>query len=331
MVGHKRALRCFILILLTGAASHAQADLLFEGYAKVLLGGKHVGYAIQRYEFDVKKKEFLATTFLKTKPDSGNLTESTQARASADLKPLSYKYTSAVGDKAKLIDAKFSGDNMTLTIVEGGSRRVLPARKIPKGTFLSNYLGYVMLQSKGGMKTGVKYNYKAIAEEDGGLYDGEAFIKSEENMNGVAVFKILNTFMIGTPNKAEFISYVTAKGEVIGTRSPVQDITTELVGTMQEATSGLPVNNNTLTQLFGGIPQGQENAVARKSGGAPLGASSPTKSDDTKATPTKSKQDVLKGAPSNETEVSPKKEGVPQGQGITVKGATPAPAQKIEQ
>ena len=136
MVVFRRSIKCLgtirtVLLVATLAsvtiagAARANADVLFEGYAKVMLGSKHVGYAIQRYDFDNKKKEFLATTFLKTKPEAGNLTESTQARATASFKPISYKYTSAVGDKAKLIDASFTGDKMTLTIVEGGKRRDL--------------------------------------------------------------------------------------------------------------------------------------------------------------------------------------------------------------
>jgi hypothetical protein len=291
-------------------ASTAQSQLLFEGYSKVYLGSKHVGYVIQRFEFDQKKKEFLATNFLKTDLAGNNVTESTQSRASATLKPLSYKYTSAAGDKVKIIDATFKGDTMNATVIEGGKRKALPPQKLPTGAFLGNYLPYVMLQGKEGIKVGANYGYQAVAEEFAAVYTGQAFVKGEETFNGVPVFRVLSSFMIGTPMKSEYIFFVTAKGEIIGSKSPAQDISTEVVASLQEASAGLSVNNNHLKQLFGGIPAGLENAIARKSGGSPL-AAPPTK------------QQTLQGGATPSTE-SPKTEGVPGGQGLTIKGTVEA-------
>ncbi|MES2962446.1 MAG: hypothetical protein V4760_01055 [Bdellovibrionota bacterium] len=314
MVVFAPRLLCLILILAFAPLAHAQ--ILFEGYSKVMLGAKHVGFTIQRYEYDAKKKEFLATSFLKTSPDGGNITESTQSRASASLKPIGYKYTNATGDKVKMIDATFKGETMTLVIVENGQRKALPAKKLPKGVFLSNYLAYVMLQGKEGIKVGANYGYQAIAEEDGGLYTGQAFIKGEETYNGVQVYRVLNSFMIGTPAKAEYVSFVTAKGEVVGSRSPAQDLSTEVVSSIQEATAGLSVNNNHLKQLFGSMPSGLENPIARKSGGAPLGAAP-------------DKQKTLEGPDETKESASPKTEGVPGGKGITLKpDAEKAPQEK---
>lgn len=301
----------FVLVALA-VSPIARAQVLFEGYSKVLLGNKHVGFTVQRYEFDQKKKEFVATSFLKTGPEGGNITESTQSRASATLKPISYKFTSAAGDRVKLIDATFKNDTMSATVVENGQRKALPAKKLPKGVFLSNYLAYVMLQGKEGIKVGANYAYQAIAEEDGNIYTGQAFIKGEETYNGIQVYRVLNTFMIGTPQKAEFVSYVTSKGEVIGSRSPAQDLSTEVVASIQEATAGLSVNNNHLNQLFGGVPKGLENPIARKSGGAPLAAPA-------------DKKKTLEGAEAPKDETSPKTEGVPGGKGLIIKGQ-PAPS-----
>ncbi len=305
-------------ILISGA--NAEAQVLFEGYSKVLLGSKQVGFVIQRFEFDQKKKEFLATSFVKTNELGGNITESTQSRATATLKPLSYKYTSAAGDKVKLIDGTFKGDTMTIAVVENGKRKVLPAKKLPVGVFLANYLPYVMLQGKEGIKVGANYAYQAIAEEDGNVYTGQAYVKGEEVHNGIPVYRVLSTFMVGTPSKVEFVFFMTSKGEIVGSKQPMQGVSTALVANIQEATAGMSVNNNHLNQLFGGVPKGIENSVARKSGGEPL------------APP--SKQKTLEGAPPAEAATSPKTEGVPAGQGLILKGKSepavtesePAPA-----
>jgi hypothetical protein len=292
----------FSLAFLLASAPAARADILFEGYSKVLLDNVHVGYVVQRYEFDPKKKEFSTTYFLKTNAQAGNITESLKARADAGFKPIAYQYTELTGDSVRTIDATFKGDTMTAVIKDPKH----PTRKeqtlhktIPKGAFLSSFLGYVMLQGPEGIKKGAKYSYKAIAEEDGNLYDGEAYVSGQEMMNGVNAFKVLNTF-----KGAQFASWVTHKGEVIATRSPVQKIATELAPSVQEATAGHPLNSNSLSILFGSVPKGTENVVAKRGTEAPPPAPTPE---------------------------TAKKEGVPGGQGVIIKGAPPLPSGTSEE
>lgn len=304
---------CLILILSTFISQHARADVLFEGYSKIMLETTHIGYVIQRYDFNAKSKEFSTTYYLRTQPPANDVIESLKARADAGLKPLGYQYTELSGGKARTVDATFKNDMMTIAIVENGQRKTLAPKKVPKGAFLSSFLGYLMLQGKEGIKVGVKYNYQAIAEEDGGIYDGEAFIKAEETVNGVNAFKVLNTF-----KKTNFASHITSKGEIIDTLSPVQGISTQLVSSIQEATGGKSVNQNQLRQLFGAVPKGQENVIARRSGGTPLGGAEAV-APRTPPSPG-SKQKVLDGTASPE---AGKTEGVPGGKGIQIKGATP--------
>lgn len=297
----------FALALTVLWSRSASADVLFEGYSKVLLDGVHVGYVIQRYEFDAKKKEFVTAYYLKTNPAGGNITESLKARSSATMRPVAYQFTELVGDHAKIIDAQFKGEQMTAVINDGGKKQTLQ-KKIPKNAFLSSFLAYVMLQGKEGIKKGNKYTYQAVAEEDGNLYSGDAFISGEETVSGINAFKVLNTFK-GT----QFISYCTFKGEVVATKSPVQKITTELVAGVQEATKGLSLNSNALVQLFGSVPKGMENPVARRGPEAPA-ATAPAD-----AAAEKAKKLEATPPPGN----SPKTEGMPGGQGVMIKGVPP--------
>lgn len=93
------------------------------------------------------------------------------------------------------------------------------------------------------------------------------------------------TFKISNEFKgAKFISYVNEKGEVFATKSPAQSIATELVAQPSQATTGFPVPANIIKALFGDVPTGQKNEVSKKS-----------------------------HEPS-------KQEGVPQGQGLQLKG-----------
>ena len=292
VVVNRRSSRFFASLSLTLAflivAPIANADILFEGFSKVLLDNVHVGYVIQRYEFDSKKKEFATSYYLKTNAAGGGLTESLKARADSSFKPLGYQYTSAQADQTKTIDANFKGDVMTAVVHEGKKPEQLISKKIPKGTFLASFLGYVMLQGKEGIKKGVKYSYKAIAEEDGSIEDGQAFVSAEDTLKNINTFKVLNTF-----KHVEFASWVTAKGEVIATSSPVQKIETQLVATLQEATAGQAVNTNTISLLFGSLPKGKDNIIARRALEAP--------------------------APIADSQ----KAQIPAGKGIQVKGAPP--------
>jgi hypothetical protein len=319
----KRLIVRHLLLALIFVSSNAKAALLSESYSKVLLGGTHVGYTIQRYEFDQKKKEFIVTYFVKTGPTGGNLTESLKARSSSSLKPIAYQYTQLVGEKVKMLDATIANDTLSITVVENGQKKVLAPRKIPKDAFLASFLGYVMLQGKEGIKTGVRYSYQAIAEEDGQIYKGDAYIAAEEAVAGVPSYKVLNTFM-----NTNFIYWITPKGEFIASRSPVQQISTEVVPTIQEAVAGLSLNSATLTQLFGSVPKGEENAVAKLHQGAPLGApaaastltpgaASPTES------PRPTKQQILDGTATEKSNAVPgKKSGVPAGSGLQLKGGS---------
>lgn len=238
-------------------STSARADVLFEGYSKILSGGVHVGYAISRYEFDTKKKQFISTSFLKINEINGGITESLKAFAAEDLKPISYSYTSVVGTTTKIIDAKADGNKLNSTIKEGG--KVLKnSIDIPKGAFLSTFLVYVILKSPKGLSLDQKYNYSAIAEEDGKIEKGLAVVRNSETFKGLKAFRVLNEFK-GT----QFISYVTEKGEVLSTSSPVQSIGTELVASAAEATAKFQVSSALLNTLFGAVPEGKINTMTQ--------------------------------------------------------------------
>lgn len=248
------------LALLTSfmLARPAASAVLFEGWSKVLISGQHIGYVIQRYEFDAKKKEYKTISFLKTNNESGGLNDSLVARADAKFKPISYQHTSIANGKPTTIDAAFKGGKMIATVVEGKNKKTV-TNTLSKDTFLSAFLGYVMLQSKDGLKKGVKYSYSGVLEEKGIIAKGEAYISSQETVGGIPVFRILNTLDGG-----KFISLVTNKAEILGSISPTIGVQTDLVATMEEAVGPFGVNSAVLTQLFGSVPKGADNEISRR-------------------------------------------------------------------
>jgi hypothetical protein len=281
--------RISALALIIVFASIARAEVLFEGYSKIVSGETPVGYIISKYEFDAKTKRFISTYFLKTAGQGDEITESLKAYSNDELGPLSYEYTSIVGKKTKTIDAKFKGLKMTAEVKDNGKKKTIRT-DIKKGTFLSTFLVYLMLKSKEGLKTNSGYDYLAIAEEDAVAYKGEASVGKEESFLGLKAFKVQNKF-----KDVRFVSYVNERGEVLGTNSVSQGISTELVADPEKATKGFPLSPAILKNLFGEVPAGKNNLLAK----------------------------------SNETSTTTpgKQQGIPPGQGIQIKTQTSPPTE----
>lgn len=266
MVKYAKAflLQSTILLFIAVFCITTKAETLFEGYAKVISDGSHVGFFISKYEVDNKKKQWIAKTYLKTNAQAGNINERLTAVASDDMTPISYVYTSMTGevDKknavTKTIDAQFKKGKMTATITETGKPVQKISKDIPKGVFLSSFLVYVMGKSPKGLVVDTKYDYQAIAEEDASIEKGMAFIKNQEDFLGQKVFRILNDF-----KKNQFISYVNEKGEILSTRSPAIGISTELVAQPSIALGNLSMSAVIVKSIFGEIPLGINNEVAR--------------------------------------------------------------------
>lgn len=275
----------FIAVVCAFAFSTAHAEVLFEGYSKILSNGSPIGYTISKYEFNAKSKKFISTYFLKTSGQGMEITESLKAFANAELAPISYEYTSIVGKETKTIDAKFTGLKMTAQVRSNGKTQTI-RKDLPKGTFLSTFLVYLMLKSKDGLKTDSNYDYQAVAEEDAEVYKGQASVGKEEVFLGLKAFKVQNKF-----KDVRFISYVNERGEALGTSSAAQGVATELVADPAQATTGFPSSPIILKNLFGEVPIGKTNMLSKSANIQPTNPG--------------------------------KQQGIPQGQGIQIK-AEPA-------
>lgn len=268
-------------------SSFAQGEVLFEGYYKIKSNDSPIGYIISKYEFDAKSKKFISTYFLKTSGKGSEITESLKATANAELAPLAYSYTTVVGKETKTIDAKFVGQKMTAQVKTGKKTQTI-RKDLPKGTFLSTFLVYLMLKSKDGLKTDSSYDYQAVAEEDAEVYPGQAVVGKEESFSGLRAFKVQNKF-----KDVRFTSFVNERGEALGTNSQAQGISTELVADPAAATQGFPLSEAILKSLFGEVPAGKTNMLSKT-------------------------KDLVSPNPGKQL-------GIPQGQGIQLKTQPPAP------
>lgn len=241
----------------------AANKVMFEGYFKIMSEGKHVGYYIQKYELDPINKQFISTYFLRTNDKGGNISESIKAYSSDKLNPIKYQYTSLQGATSKTIDAnlrknKKNEDVLQVKINENGKLRV-SEQKVENGVIFSTFLIYLALQGKEGLKPGIKYDYKAIAEEDGKEASGELFIETEEKKLGLNTFKILNTF-----KREQYVNFVTSEGESVHSVSPKYNVAAELVADPATATTGHTFNQKSISLLFGEVPKGITNAISNQ-------------------------------------------------------------------
>lgn len=249
---------------ITARAEYVQ----FEGYYRLELQKKPIGYVIQRYEIDEKAKKIRSTYFLKTGPLGGNIQESLKAEAKMSetregktsetgFEPISYQYTGKIGDTFKSIDATFRKERMEITRTETGKQPRKELYKIPAKTTLSTFAGHKLLLE--GITVGKSTPYSAVAEEDGNSFNGSAKVVKEETFAGIPVYRIENKF-----RGESFISFVTHQGETVGTIVPQKDLVMVLVAKPEDATKGFEIPNKTIVLTFENIPAGKANALSRR-------------------------------------------------------------------
>jgi hypothetical protein len=298
----EKFLNLSLVCILTSFGVVSHAEILFEGYYKIEIEGKHIGYSIIREEFDPVKKLFTSTRFTKTTPDVGDITMSAVAVSDDAFKPkeLQFVYLDK-SKKQKVIKGKVVGDKFNLDVTDGGPMKKETVN-LPKGVFFSCFTTYLMMQK--GIKTDTRFTYPAIAEETGSVENGETYV--EKNMmdyKGQKVFRAVNKFA-----GASFVALLTNTGETLVSDTPAQNEHAELVKTADEATRGIPVPKSVIETLYGNMPTGTKNS---------LNPDAPAPTPTPKAAP---KANVKK------TEKLPAKTGqkleVPPGRGIIIKSQT---------
>lgn len=250
-----KVLFSFLLLSQLIFNSNSYADVLAEGWYKLLLGQQHIGYIVQRFELDTKKNQVIMTSFLRTNTLGGDITESLQSFSTTGFEPISYQYSILKGKDATLIDGKFANGNATVKVTEKGETKT-HKYKVPKGSFLSYFLGYVMTSfenpkdpSDKGIKVGRSFSYKAIAEEDGQLSDGTADVIGTEKINGHDTFRIRVKY-----KNIQSISSLTGSAEIAQINQPLSGHQVK-VTTREEATRGFPSSDKSLKTLFNTIPK----------------------------------------------------------------------------
>lgn len=235
-----------LFVLLVFIPLHSQADILSESWYKITSSNVHIGYMVARYEYLPKQEQFRVTTFLSTVGEGGAITESLKATSTKGFKPIKYQYTSIVAGVSTVIDAVTKKDIIYATLTKGPKSSNIQTR-ISKGAFLSSFLPLIMLDK--GIAKGVNFKYKAIAEEDCKEGNGNAYVKEIKNYKGIQSYRVLNDF-----KRHRFVSYLTAEGIAVATKSPNLGILSEISPTKEDAAGKHPIQLKIIKALFGNIP-----------------------------------------------------------------------------
>ena len=262
---HRRRFLALLLTLGPVGGAHA-ADVMFEGYYRVRLDGTHVGYAVQRFDFDPKKSEFTCSQFLRVKIGDDLIQESTRARANDRFEPLSYQYIYQRGPNLKKVEATIKSHVMKLATVENGGTVTHESRRLPDRAILSSFLLYSIMQNKLKPRAGWKFN--AVSEELGEAYPGTVRVVTEKKFGGKSLFKIqvgfkqetLDWDLLALEDRGRPGTF--SKGEVITTRSIEKGFRLDLVPKAALATANQVVPSQTLLTVFGNVPTGKVNVVA---------------------------------------------------------------------
>ncbi len=256
MVGLKLGRLLFVVVTLFSLLAKANDPVLFEGYYRVMKGGEHAGYFIMKHEFDAKKKQFVATTFMRLE-GTDDTTESVRAVATEDFRPISYSYTAAAAGMTRTIDVRADKTKMTGTITHMGSVEKI-SKPLSKNAISSLFLVYAILRSPQGLKANSSFDYEAVAEELAEVHKGNVKVGGSEDVAGMKALKIENTFL-----DTKSTNLVTDRGEVLATISPTQKISIELMAKPENAYGNYRLQTSLLKALFGSVPEGKNNPVSK--------------------------------------------------------------------
>lgn len=257
-------------ILFTPLTTYAsQTNVLFEGYYKLSLQGDPIGYIISRMEYDKKKNHFISKQYIRMQTANGISQESVVTNSNGvgtapntSFRPISYKYTSQSKQKTSIVEGKVLKQKLQLTVSDGKTAKTTTSPLNPNA-FFSSVLAYVMLHK--GISEGKNFSYSAISEENGKVVQGKAYIKKQTKVKNLDAFEIFNQF-----DKLQFISLMSPTGEIFSTRLPVQKLKIELMKTPAEATLNQKLPSKTLITLFGEVPSGKTNALAKYKPNSPM-------------------------------------------------------------
>jgi hypothetical protein len=245
----------------------AYADILFEGYYKIISSDRHVGYIIHRDAYNARTKLRTLTYLVWTKYNESVSQEAVQVvvRRSAKKRfiPVSFRHWEGLLELTSLTEGTF-GEK--LHVIRKDLRKNVTVNKgsllvPPDGVFSSLALPMIAELRPAEFVAGHRIVLTAFSEESERYSDMAVNILKTVPVNGERVI----TAEIQYLNEATRFLLLT-DGQTLGTRSNLTPLETYLVADRKEAIGNFPLPAKTVRLLFGYEPSGLTNPVATSGG-----------------------------------------------------------------
>ncbi len=156
-----------------------------------------------------------------------------------------------MGNEIKLIEGSVKGDLLTIRKTDGAQKST-DTKKLRPGVFLSSMLLYVIMSNENGLGLNKNYDYYAIAEEEGSVRMGSAFVQKKEKVLDLDAVKILNKFKTDSKKDEErYFVFVTEKGQVLLMRAPDKNIDVRFTKKREDAVKGFEFDRQHMKIVFG--------------------------------------------------------------------------------
>lgn len=244
----------YLIAFLIGSV--CAAETVFEGYYRIESGGKHIGFAVQRWQFEPKSSQWILNYFVQTSDkDFASRRVVVMERFKDNLEPLEYRYRLTKGGKETREQVTFSNGKFEETFADKTGKQGRKGQ-LEKNGLLSASAARVLVLNR--PKPGKIYSYVGMREEDALMMHGQIQVLSARKEGKHRVYQILDDF-----ETAPLESWVLEDGEILRSGVPDKGVTSTLVKSANDAIGEVEFNRSELVPVFNEIPEGRKNAVAR--------------------------------------------------------------------
>ena len=225
----------------------AGAEVLFEGYYRVLLEKKPVGFSVLRHE--TTKRGFQVHQYSNVQlPSKKRTIETLKARSNSLLEPQSYEYTRREGEKVVFLSKGTFYKTKKLWKVVGKTSKKTFKKTFSKPPLLSAFIPLAWSEK---MRTSPKlsYAYEVFEEKKGRLVKG-SFRRTQ-----------LPQFWIQDLGGVKSRLRLTERAEILETQSSQWKLKHQLVPSLEFISQALPVKE--LKSVFKKLPKGNIHSLRK--------------------------------------------------------------------
>lgn len=250
-------LRSILPVVLILLSPFAYANIIFEGYYRIEIKGKHVGFSIARWEQDPATKIRTAKFFVYTRDRNNRLhRDFLVEKFTADYRPRAYDLATLYDQAQGHYQVAFQ-DHSYQDLSASGKGKVITKHPLPPNAILAAELPRVLVSMK--PKAGSAFNYTAVNEDTVNPENGQVKVVEVLTLGRHRVYHLDDNFQIPSQEL-----WVTDDGQILRKATPHGIVTSTLVADADAAIGQIEFTRADLVSWFNEIPTGTRNAVKQE-------------------------------------------------------------------